>query len=301
MGAAASRGFAITAGLVAPVTWGLTGIFVRLLHGVPTLAIVAARLAVAALALLPWVLLRRARLDGTALNPWALAMAAYYVLATEAFVRAPVVDVTLLVGMAPVVTVLLEWVRGRPASRGQVLGAFLAVAGLVLFLRPGTGIDPARLVGYLFALGAAFTSSAYATGLRAQAEAGQAPNALLLTLGACILGALASGGLMAAQGVGLAAYALDAPHGIRLVLLGLVSTAIPTLAYGLASARLPAVLTTSLGLTTPLFAACFAGFILGEWPALAAIPGALVALTGVVIVLRSPPRATRTPRQGGAR
>jgi drug/metabolite transporter (DMT)-like permease len=293
MRSASSRGFAITAGLVAPVTWGLTGIFVRLLHGVPTLAIVAGRLAVAALALLPWVLLRRGQIGRAALNPWALAMAGYYVLATEAFVRAPVVDVTLLVGMAPVVAVVLEWGRGRPASRGQVAGAFLAVAGLILFLRPGAGIEPGRVVGYLFALGAAVTSSAYATGLRAQAEAGRAPNALLLTLSACILGALASGVLLAIQGTHLSAGTLDARHGLELALLGLVSTAVPTLAYGLASARLPAVLTTSLGLTTPLFAAFFAGFILGEWPALSAIPGAIVALAGVVIVLRSPSRAAR--------
>jgi drug/metabolite transporter (DMT)-like permease len=50
------------------------------------------------------------------------------------------------------------------------------------------------------------------------------------------------------------------------------------------------VLTTSLGLTTPLFAALFAGLVLNEWPVLAAVPGALVTIAGVVIVLRSPAR-----------
>jgi drug/metabolite transporter (DMT)-like permease len=77
---------------------------------------------------------------------------------------------------------------------------------------------------------------------------------------------------------------------IYLVLLGCVSTAIPTLAFGVASARLPSVLTTSLGLMTPLFAALFAGFIVNEWPAPAALPGAFIAIAGVVIVLRSPVR-----------
>ena len=50
--------FALMAGLVAPLTWGLTGVFVRLLHGAPTLAIVAGRLLIAALVLLPWALAR---------------------------------------------------------------------------------------------------------------------------------------------------------------------------------------------------------------------------------------------------
>ena len=282
---------AVLAGLVAPITWGLTGILVRLLHGVPTLAIVAVRLLVAALVLLPWALLRRRRPTVSALNPWALAMGAYYVLATEAFVRAPVVDVTLLVGMSPVLAVGFEWVRGRPAARAQVIGALTAVAGLVLFLRPAAGIEMGRAFGYLFALGAAITSAAYAVGLRAQAQSGRTPDALMLTIMACVTGAIASAGLLAASGLPGTAPSPSERQVIELVLLGVVSTAIPTLAFGLASSRLPAVLTTSLGLTTPIFAALFAGVALGEWPAPAALPGAVVALAGVVLVLRAPTRS----------
>jgi hypothetical protein len=42
-------------------------------------------------------------------------------------------------------------------------------------------------------------------------------------------------------------------------LLGALSTALPTAAFSIASARLPTVLTTSFGLSTPLFTALFAG------------------------------------------
>ena len=285
---------AVVAGLIAPMTWGLTGILVRLLHGVPTLAIVAVRLLVAALVLLPWALLRRRRPAGDACNPWALAMGAYYVLATEAFVRAPVVDVTLLVGMSPVLAVSFEWARGRPVSRAQAIGAIVSVAGLLLFLRPAAGIEVGRVLGYAFALGAAVTSAAYAVGLRAQAQAGRTPDALLLTIVACVTGAIASAALLAAGGVSDATPWPNAAQLLELVLLGVVSTAIPTLSFGLASSRLPAVLTTSLGLMTPIFAALFAGLALGEWPPPAAIPGAVVALAGVVLVLRAPSRSAPT-------
>jgi drug/metabolite transporter (DMT)-like permease len=49
-----------------------------------------------------------------------------------------------------------------------------------------------------------------------------------------------------------------------------------------------------------LFAALFSGVLLHEWPALSSVPGALIALVGVVMVLRSPARpAITTPETVG--
>jgi drug/metabolite transporter, DME family len=282
---------ALASGLLAPVSWGLTGVFIRLLHGLPTLYIVMARLAVAALLLFPWALRSRRRVPEALRSPLAAAMGAYYLLATEAFVRAPVVEVTLIVGSAPVVAVGLDAIRGLRPLRQQVVGAVVAVLGLVLFLRPGSRITQDQALGYLFAFGAAVASAAYAVGLRARAQAGRPLDPLVLTVLACVIGALASG-LLVALGPALPPSSGHGPgQFLYLALLGCLCTAVPTLAFGVASARLPAVLTTSLGLLTPLFAALFAGLLLREWPAPAAIPGALVAIAGVVLVLRSPARA----------
>jgi drug/metabolite transporter, DME family len=98
-------------------------------------------------------------------------------------------------------------------------------------------------------------------------------------------------------GLGMRTSALPMPspgEWAFLILLGGVSTAVPTLAFGVASARLPSILTTSLGLMTPLSAALLPGLMLGEWPALLALPGALVTLAGLVAVLRAPPRGSRS-------
>jgi drug/metabolite transporter (DMT)-like permease len=46
---------------------------------------------------------------------------------------------------------------------------------------------------------------------------------------------------------------------------------------------------------TPLFAALFAGWFLKEWPLPSAIPGALIAIAGLGLVLRSRPRASHRP------
>jgi drug/metabolite transporter (DMT)-like permease len=285
---------ALTAGLLAPVTWGLTGACVRLLHGLPTLTIVTVRLAVAALVLVPWTFARRDKFPQALRSPLALAMGGYYIFATEAFVRAPVVDVTLLVGTAPVIAVGLEQLRGRSPVRQQVIGAMVAVLGLVMFLRPGSRIGNEQAFGYIFALCAAAASATYAVGLRARAQTQQPLDPLVLTLLACVLGAVVSSFLELRT---LLMSALPTPSPAQsayLAILGCVCTAIPTLAFGVASTRLPSVLTTSLGLMTPLFAALFAGLLLDEWPAPAAVPGALMAIAGVVIVLRAPTQPTRS-------
>jgi len=64
-------------------------------------------------------------------------MGAYYILATEAFARAPVVEVTLVIGSAPVIAVGLERLRGARPVRQQVIGAIVAVVGLVLSTAQG--------------------------------------------------------------------------------------------------------------------------------------------------------------------
>jgi len=278
----------LSAGLLAPVAWGFTGVFVRLLHGVPTLAIVAGRLLIAALVLIPWVLLRGRDFIGACRSPLSAAMGAYYILATEAFARAPVVEVTLVIGSAPVIAVGLERLRGVRPVRQQVIGAIVAVAGLVLFLRPRAGVGTDRMFGYLFASGAAVASATYAVGLRGRTLSNRPVNALALTVAACALGAVASFVLLGRE-IQASVAAIAAPTKlIYLILLGLVSTAVPTLAFGIASLRLPPVL-------TPLFAALFAGWLLAEWPLPSAIPGALIAIAGLGLVLRSPPRASHRP------
>jgi drug/metabolite transporter (DMT)-like permease len=285
---------ALAAGLLAPATWGLTGVIVRLLHGLPTLSIVAVRLLVAAVVLAPWALRRSHQFAAVFRSPLPAAMGAYYIFATEAFSRAPVVEVTLLVGSAPVIVVVLGYLGGVRPVRQQVIGTFVAILGLVIFLHPAEQISHERASGYLFAFAAAAASAVYAVGLRARAQSQRPLDALALTVMACVIGAAASCLLLGPE---MFASALPRPsptESLYLALLGSVCTAVPTLAFGVAAARLPAVVTTSLGLMTPLFAAVFAGLLLHEWPTLAAVAGALIAIAGVVLVLRSPARASRS-------
>jgi drug/metabolite transporter (DMT)-like permease len=276
----------LAAALIAPLTWGLTGALVRLLGDLSSMAIVAGRLATGATALTLLMVMRGWSTAQIRLSWPAIMMAAYYVLATEAFARAPVVEVTLLIGIAPVIALGIEHLRGRSVPRRQLIGVVLALTGLVGFLAPNAKHGEARLVGDLLALGAAGASAAYASRLRHLADSGRALDPCSVAAMACLVGAIAAAAAMSVAGSwGNLAVT---PRDLRmLAMLGIVSTAVPTFAYSFASARLPAVLTTSLGLSTPLFATLFAGCVIGEWPAARALPPALLVLVGLVLVVRS--------------
>ena len=281
----------LVAALAAPVAWGLTGIFIRLLHGLPPMIIVVGRLLVASVALGLVLVLR----PGPARLRWtwsSLAMAGYYVLATEAFARAPVVEVTLLVGMAPVLALGIDRLRGRKVPVPQLFGVILAMGGLVAFLLPGKTRADTNLSGDLLALGAAAASAVYALQLRRMAASDSPPDPVCVAAIACLVGAIAGTALLGIFG-SPTHPAFTARDVGTLALLGALSTALPTAAFSIASARLPTVLATSFGLSTPLFTALFAGTVLQDWPALSTLPGALTTLLGLALVVRSQPTSSK--------
>jgi DME family drug/metabolite transporter len=283
----------LVAALVAPVAWGFTGIFIRLLHGLPPMTIVVGRLLVASVALGTVLVLRR---PGRTRLRWSwssLAMAGYYVLATEAFARAPVVEVTLLIGMASVLAVGIDRLRGRKVPAPQLFGVILAVGGLVAFLLPGEIRADTKLSGDLLALGAATASAVYALQLRRMAGSDSPPDPVCVAAIACLVGAIAGAALLGIFGSPIHP-AFTARDVGTLVLLGALSTALPTAAFSIASARLPTVLATSFGLSTPLFTALFAGIVLQDWPAPSTLPGALLTLLGLALVVRSLPTSSKS-------
>jgi DME family drug/metabolite transporter len=275
----------LTAGLIAAVSWGMTGTFVHLVTTASPGMITVCRLVVSALVLSAVAMLRRNEARRPA-APWlaVAAMAAYYVFATEAFTRAPVVEVTLLVGSSPLIAVCFERFMGRPVSRVRLVGVVMAVVGLAGFVIPGSRYSFSSIIGDVLALAAATVSAIYVTRLRAAASAGNAPDGIAVAARASIMGAIASLVLLAIRGVDSLSNVSTHDWWV-LVLLGAFSTAIPTVAYSEASRRLPTTVTTSLTLLTPLFAALFAGSLLGEWPIAARLPGGVLAFAGICIVV----------------
>ncbi|HEY0745395.1 MAG TPA: DMT family transporter [Steroidobacteraceae bacterium] len=275
----------LTSGLIAALSWGMTGTFIHLVTTASPGLITVCRLAVSALVLTAIAMIRRGNARRPAPPRMAIAaIAAYYVFATEAFTRAPVVEVTLLVGSSPLIAVCFVRFMGRPVSPLRLVGVVVAVVGLAGFVIPGSRYSFTSIIGDVLALAAAIVSAIYVTLLRAAASAGNAPDGVAVAARASIVGAIASVALLAIRGAG-SISTVSIHDWWVLISLGAISTAIPTVAYSEASRRLPTTVTTSLTLLTPLFAALFAGFLLGEWPIAARLPGAIVAFAGICIVV----------------
>lgn len=282
----------LASAFTAALAWGLTGIFVRLLDGLSPSLIVLARMSIALIAFSPFVLRDPKGFLAALRTPLGLFMGLYYILATEAFTRAPVAEVTLIVGLSPIVALALDRATGARISPRSLIGASVAIAGLALFLAPSAKqAGDTRFLGDALAFGAATVSAAYAFSLRRRTLTGRTLNTRSLTAAACAMGVLlAGGGELLAWLTQPSADLLFSPDTRNLSLmlaLGLVSTALPTLAFGLAASRLPTVVTTSFSLIVPLWAALFAGLFLEEWPPLLSLPGGAATLLGVWIVLRA--------------
>ena len=161
-----------------------------------------------------------------------------------------------------------------------------------------------KLGGDLLALGAATASAVYAIQLRRMQGSDRPPDPVCMAAIACLVGAIAGAALVALFG-SPTHRAFTARDVEMLVFLGVLSTALPTAAFSIASARLPSVLTTSFGLSTPLFTALFAGVVLQEWPTPSTLPGALLTLLGLAFVVRAQPPASsrdtsvKLPRTAG--
>lgn len=283
----------LTLAVVSAATWALAGVWVRLLPGVPLATIVSGRLALALVAVGPLALVRRQRLGRAGAAAWGLAalMVAYYACAVAAFRFTPVAEGTLFINVSPLFAVAWALARREPVRRGERWGTALALLGVAAILAPsaaeGTDAGRARILGDGLALAAALGMAIYSIAYSRLRASGRAPTPLLVTALTFMLGASGAAGLLMVQGsAALAGLSAPVPVG-ALLALALVTTAVPTFAYSVASQRLPPILTTTVRLLTPAFAAVAAWGVLGEVPSVWLVPGGALVLGGLALSVRA--------------
>lgn len=206
----------------------------------------------------------------------------------QAVARLPVGIALLLEYTAPVAIIVWLWLRhGRKPSRLTVLGAIVAVAGLLLVLDIASG-QPIDLVGTVWALVGMIGAATYFV-LGAHEAQGLPP--IALAGGGMVVGAvgLSVGGL-----VGLIPMSLKpgpvhlggrlVPWWVVVLALGVLTAAIAYASGIAASRRLGSRLASFVALTEVLFALMFAWLLLGELPRLVQLLGGGVLLAGVGLV-----------------
>ncbi len=252
------------------------------------------RMSLAALILSPALVRAVRRRPGLLRRQWPLivgfgltGVAGCQIFYFAAMQRMPVAVALLVQYLAPVLLVLLAWVRTRRApSRLVLMGSAVAIVGLVLVVDiAGARFD---LLGTVFALGAAVCVGAY---FLLSERTGEELPALALAAGGLIVGALLMAflcmtGLLpfAAPDVSVALAGIQLPAWVAIGWVGAVAT---TLGYALGVIAVPMLgsrVASFVGLSEVLFALLFAWALLGEAPAPVQIVGGVVLIVGVVLV-----------------
>lgn len=297
---------ALGAAALTAIAWGLTGIFVFLLPPVSAFYIAGGRLLLGLACMLPLLASAHARraLSNAMGEPvayvFAALLSAYYLFATSGFQHAPVAEVALLLCVAPIFVLLLRRLRGDVPTRMEFGGALLALIGLACILAPrlsgGDSTHENHLLGDLLAIAAAACTALYADAYARLHKRGDAPDplgttCLTLLVGSLVLlglGGLFAAPLPAALGTDMRALGL-------LLGLGILCTGIPSMSFAYASKHLPPLVTATISLLIPVFAAIFAALFLDQVLPLSMLPGSLVLLLGVALVLYGS-KASARPR-----
>ncbi len=288
-------GVGVVLALVSAASFGLSGAVARGLldNGWSVGAVSGIRIGLGALVVLPfglralrgrWHLLR----DNAALLLLygALAVAGAQFCYFSAIQYMQVGPAILIELTAPAAVVVWMWlVHGQRPGLLTLAGALVATVGLVLVLDLVSGAD-LSVRGVLWALGAMVGCAAYFV-ISADERRGIPPMTLAaggLVVGAAIIGALGLVGLLPMRGATVdptyagATVSWWAP----LLVLGVVSAALPYTSGVAANRRLGSRLASFLGLNEVIAAVVWAWLLLSELPGTIQIVGGLLILAGVV-------------------
>jgi DME family drug/metabolite transporter len=228
--------------------------------------------------------------------PWAVvagivAVAGYQACFFAAVERAGVALGTLVaIGSGPVFTGIVALVASgeRPVPRWYPATG-LAVVGCALLLAPG-GDSTLDGAGLGLALGAGLSYAVYTVAAKALLSRGVPGPTVMATffLGGAVLLAPA---LLVADTDGL-----TTGKGIAMVFwLGVATTAVSYVFFSAGLHRLQSSTVATLSLTEPLTAALLGVVVLGERPGLLAAVGALVLLSGLLVISLGPGSSEPVP------
>lgn len=290
-------GLGLGLALASAATFGSSGAFAKPLLGAGWSpgAVVTARIAGAALVLLPavvvvlrgrWHLLRRNARFAAAYGVVAVALCQFaYFNAVE---RLSVAVALLLEYLAPVLIVGYLWARGKRPGRLTVAGVVLAMGGLLLVLDVLGGVR-LSLSGVAWGLLAATGLVGYFLLSEHEHEESLPPLALAwagLVVGSLVLG---TAGLlrllpMEASSSDVVVGGVQVAWWVPIAELAVVAAAF-AYAAGIGAVRhLGATMASFLMLTEVLFAIALAWLLLGELPRVVQLVGGLLIVAGVVAV-----------------
>jgi drug/metabolite transporter (DMT)-like permease len=296
----------LAAAVTTVVLWASAFVGIRAVgHDLSPGALALGRMLVGSLTLTAIVLVVRARRSGprlprgrllAAVALWGMAWFGLYNLALNAAERHLDAGTTaLLVNVAPVVVAVLAGLLLGEGFPGRLLaGMAVAFAGVVL-IAVTTSAGGAELSGVVLGLVAALL---YAGAAVAQKRLLTRIDALTVTWLGAVAGTVALLPYLPSLLTELATAPASAIAGTAY--LGVFPTAIAFLTWGYALSRTTAGRLAAATYAVPPIVVLLSWMLLGEVPALLALAGGVLCLTGVVVATR-PVSASREPGSVGRR
>lgn len=287
-------GFA--AAIVTAFGWGIAGVFIKNLPNISALSLVSMRLTLALITLVFILSFRRKELFKHMVslgNPVVLGasflLLTCYSLGTLSFQLAPVGEATLLMAIAPLFVVMFKIFIREKTYKNEFLGVVFAIGGISIIFLPSFFISNIfsveRIIGDALAVFVSVIFAILALWIHSLKKKNKAPETLSIALGTFVMGFI-MGVYIAQQQVSELYKFGDIKTIISLISLGLLSTAIPTFTYGIATKRLAPLMTTSILLFEPIFAIIFAFIILNEIPSFRTAPGIFFIFAGLILISR---------------
>lgn len=301
-----------SAALAAAVLWALTGLFVKGIDHLALPQIIWGRFVLSLLLVLPFVVrsvrvrVARGRGAGEREHTTGRAlvvdiglgacMTVYYVLATVGFAVGPVALTSLIIALAPVLTLVWQGIATGRVRRRELVGFGIAVIGVGAYFVPlSSGAGQFSTVAVLgataAAVGATLVKAGYSIGLWTLAGRGEPARSDRVNALTFLLGALA---LIPVLPTVAGPTQLTAPDLGLLVALALCATVAPNLLNTWASTRLAPTPNAMCGMLTPPVAGVAGWIVLGESLTGLQLAGMALALIGVgVCILNGGGRRSR--------
>ena len=272
--------------LIAAVLWGTTGTSQTLIRGTPDpLGVGAVRIALGGVALLLVACRGRGfaqerRWSARPVAFAALGVAAFQLLFFAGVGRAGVaIGTVVAIGSAPAFAGVLGWAVGRERPSGRWAAATaVSVLGAALLIAASAGADGDG-AGVALCLGAGASYATYAVASKRLMAAGH-PSAAVMAV-AFGGGAVLLLPVLVTRDIG---WLVDGRGALVALHLGVVTTAIAYLLFGIGLSRIPVAVAATLSLAEPLTASLLGVFFLDERLSAPQWAGAILLLAGLALL-----------------
>jgi drug/metabolite transporter (DMT)-like permease len=287
---------------VTAIMWGLTGIFIHLLHSIHPLIIIMIRLSIALGVITPFFLLspsNRKKLKLASIQPVAYFLSflliGYYLLATIAFQMSSVAEAALFISASPLFILIFRWVKNDTPALIEIVGALISISGISLIvmdkINTSNSISLYNFIGDISAMCAAALTAFYSYTYSNLNKNNTAPETIGISMLTFALGTITLTLIVFSTSISLEFKHIDSKAILPFLGLGILSTAIPTIGFAVASKHLPAIITSTISLFIPIFAGLFAFLILDEILPTMFIPGSILVLGGIAMIVHKNSKA----------